>query len=382
MYYLKKKILIIGGSDSVYIKEYVEHILEADSSLNFTILTYSKERYLDFYKKHHIKLVLMPEYCQEHFKLKTYYKFLLTMLRGKFDYIHVQAVFYNAVKLATIISGKKGKVILSYWAYPTDRAEIKKIYPLLKYVYKISFVTKSLKKEFQNIYGHRYDSKISCMDLYLGGMETMKRMQKNKNLKELRYLAKRKMGFNYDKIVVAVGYCGRKDQQHLKVLYQLGKMSDEILKMIHIFIHVSYGITDESYIRQIEIYTRTLIRRGCICEVSREYLEGNKLGYLRFGIDIFINSVVQDVLSSSLLEYLCGGTVVLNGKWLNYKELEDYGIECVQYKSFEELPIKLEDCIKNIGTKLQEENAKLVWKYLSWNSNKWLQLYTVSKVKK
>ncbi len=372
---MKKKILIIGDADSVYIKEYVEHILKVSPLMNFTILTYSKERYVEFYKKHNVKLILIPEYYQERFKLKGYYKLLLTLLKNHFNYIHVQAVFYNAVKLASIISGKKGKIILSYWAHLSDKREIRKIYPLLKYVYKISFVTESLKREFQNIYGHDYDSKISCVDLYLGGLETMKHMRKGKNLKELKQFAKRKMGFSNNKILVAIGYCGRKDQQHLKVLNQLGKIQDDVLKLLHIFIHVSYGVGDESYIRQIEISARALARRGCICEVSREYLEGKKLAYLRFGTDIFINSISQDVLAATLLEYLCGGAVILNGKWLDYPELDYYGIKCQQYEIFEELPIKIGDCIKNNSITLQEKNSQLIWKYLSWNSYEWLQLY-------
>ena len=108
---------------------------------------------------------------------------------------------------------------------------------------------------------------------------------------------------------------------------------------------------------------------------SLEYLEGKKLAYLRFGTDIFINSISQDVLAATLLEYLCGGAVILNGKWLDYPELDYYGIKCQQYGRFEELPIKIGDCIKDNSITLQEKNSQLIWKYLSWNSYEWLQLY-------
>ena len=91
--------------------------------------------------------------------------------------------------------------------------------------------------------------------------------------------------------------------------------------------------------------------------------------------NIFINSISQDVLAATLLEYLCGGAVILNGKWLDYPELDYYGIKCQQYEIFEELPIKIGDCIKNNSITLQEKNSQLIWKYLSWNSYEWLQLY-------
>ena len=370
-----KKILIIGESDSVYIKEYVEYMLKENTSLEFSILTMAKNRYLDFYKNKGVKVFLMEGYHESNFRLTLYHKFLLRILKERYDYIHVQGAEYNALKLATILAGRKSKIIVSYWAYPSGKQEIKKIGKLLRRVYKISFVTKTLKENFQTHYGHMYDKRISCMDLVLSGIENMKHIAEGKDMVALCTEGKHKLGFPKDRIVVAVGYCGRKDQQHLQVLQSLETLSDDVLKKIYVYVHVAYGITDEAYIRRIEAVGKRMEKRGCICNVSKEYMQGDRLAYLRFGTDIFINGIKQDVLSATMLEYLCGGTLVLNGSWLNYSELDDIDVEHIRFDNFDELSTKLVECIYNI--KCNDDNANQIWTFISWNENvcKWNALY-------
>ncbi len=370
-----KKILIIGESDSVYIKEYVEYMLKENSSLDFSILTMAKNRYLDFYKDNGIKVILMEDYSNPNFKLTIYHKFLINILKERYDFIHVQAVSYNALKLATIVAGKRSKVIASYWAYSSGKQEIEKIGKLLGRVYKISFVTKTLMKDFQSHYGHIYDKRISCMDLVMSGIENMKHIAENKDMEELRLKGKNEMGFPKDKVVVAVGYCGRKDQQHLQVLNSLETLPNEILQKLYVYIHVAYGITDEAYIRRIEAVGKRMEKRGCICNVSKEYIQGERLAYLRFGADVFINGIKQDVLSATMLEYLCGGAMVFNGNWLNYSELDDVGLAHIRFNDFKELPMHLMEHIEDVS--VNEENAKLMWTNWSWSERvkKWIKLY-------
>ena len=77
-----------------------------------------------------------------------------------------------------------------------------------------------------------------------------------------------------------------------------------------------------------------------------------------------------------MLEYLCGGTLVLNGSWLNYSELDDIDVEHIRFDNFDELSTKLVECIYNI--KCNDDNANQIWTFMSWNERvcKWNALYS------
>lgn len=372
---MKKKILIIGESDSVYIKEYVEHMQKSDVSLKFAILTYKVDKYADFYRRHGIQMICMPNLYHDMKDITWYEKGILYFLRNRFDYVHVQAVGYNQLEKACIIAGNKSKLVMSYWAHPTGKKDVYDVKKKLKQVHKISFVTNTLKEEFQKNYGHGYDEKLSCMDLYLGALENLKRVVQKNNLYHLKKIAKKKLNFPMDKTIVALGYCGRKDQQHIKALRELEKLSDDVLKTIYLHIHVAYGVSDQGYIKQIKRLAQKLEQRGCQCEVSREFMTGNKLVCLRLAMDVFVNVEVQDVLSSTMLEYVCAGTTVINGAWLDYHELGKYGVCCRQISGMEDLSNMVSECVgkKNVD----EKNSLGIMEYSCWDKwkEKWLALY-------
>lgn len=371
-----KKVLIIGESDSIYIKEYVENILNENKKIQFSILTNSVKKYCKFYMDNHVKLIYMPQLYTDQKEWDAYSKCVLELLKNKYDYVHVQAVGYNQLEKAVIIANNRSKLIMSYWAHPTGKREIIDIGKLLKHVYKISFVTNSLKKEFQENYGHEFDEKISYIDLYMGGLEKLKDVIENRELVYLRKKAKRKMNIPNDRVSVALGYCLRKDQQHIRILHELQKLSDDELKNIFVYIHVAYGTDDTHYIRQIEMLASKLMKRGCICKVSQEFMTGNRLACLRLAMDVFLNMETQDALSATMLEYLCAGTMVVNGEWLDYSDLEQDGIQYIKVKQLGDLPKVMSEIIET-PILVNEQNSYKIRHFSLWSEwvHKWLALY-------
>lgn len=369
-----KKVLIIGESDMVYVKEYVENMLKFDSSFKFTILTFTKKRYLEFYKKNNIKLIHMRYECDS-FEVNFQNKIILSLLRGKFNFVHVHAVTFKTLELATIIAGNSSKIIASYWGFLSSKSEVKKIEPLLNKVYKISFVTENLKEDFNKNYGCKYDNKCYCFDFGNGCISTMKNLMKGNELSNLMGKAKEELGFPTDRIIVAIGYCGRRDQQHLKVLDELEKLPKEILSKLYLFFHFSYSVTDKSYQKQIYSRLKRFDKYGCNYKISDEYMTGDRIAYLRLAVDVFINAEIMDALSGSMLEYLFGGTLVFNPEWLDYSVLERNGVFYIKYDDLDDLPNKFIDNIN--GIKALKHNRKPIWDMCSWNKlvKKWYSLY-------
>ena len=370
-----KKVLISGGSDSVYIKEYVENMLKYDPSIQFTIATNSKKRYRDFYKKKKVRLIQIGynDFNGNFSDLDKVSSMIAVLLRGKFDFIHVHGVAYHSLKLATMIAGNKSKLVLSVWGFLSQPVEIRSIEPLLKNVYKINFLTETLKQDFQKNYGHKYDEKSSVFDLGLNCISTMARMMRKSTSSQLKRVAKEELGFPADKIAVAIGYCGRRDQQHLLVLKELEKLPESVLNRLYVYVHVSYGVMEPTYITQIEKKLKRLDQYGCQYNLSTEYMIGERLAYLRFGIDMFINAEITDAMSGSMLEYMFGGALVLNPAWLDYSELT--AVKYVQYEKFSDLSFKIEENIDEL--EIIKSNRKAIWNRNSWKRllPKWGSLY-------
>ncbi|MBO5468260.1 MAG: hypothetical protein J6A03_00760 [Lachnospiraceae bacterium] len=372
----EKKVLIIGESDSVFIKEYVENILKENKKIQFSILTNSIIKYRKFYMDNHVKLIYMPQLYIDKKEWSIYSKCVLWILKHQYDYVHVQAVGYNQLEKAVFIADNKSKLIISYWAHPTGKREINDVGKLLKYVHKISFVTDSLKKEFQENYGHEFDEKIFCIKLYSGGFERLRDVVTHGKLANLRKISKKKMNIPSNRVSIALGYCARKDQQHIRVLRELQKLSDDELKNIYLYIHVAYGTDDRHYIRQIEMMANKLSRRGCICEVSQKFMTGNRLACLRLAMDVFINVELQDALSATMQEYICAGSMVLNGDWLDYHDLDQYGIHYTKILGLNDLSVVLSKIIEK-PIVIDGYNSFKIKQYRSWGDevHKWIELY-------
>ena len=69
-----------------------------------------------------------------------------------------------------------------------------------------------------------------------------------------------------------------------------------------------------------------LIDSGLTYQVLEEYLPIEKLLSLRLATHIFVHIQSRDQMSSSMLDHLAAGSVVIMGKWQPYESLEKLGI--------------------------------------------------------
>ena len=94
--------------------------------------------------------------------------------------------------------------------------------------------------------------------------------------------------------------------------------------------------------------------------------------------DIMIHVQTTDQLSSTMLEEMYAGSIVITGDWLPYKILHDRNLFFLDANSIQDAVNKMEDVISNIKIYKQKcvANKEIIWKYHSWDSlvSKWYEL--------
>ena len=145
---------------------------------------------------------------------------------------------------------------------------------------------------------------------------------------------------------------------------------------------MTYGNKDADYENQLQATGKDLV---CDVIFFYDFMSSEDTARLRRVADIFIHAQPTDAFSATVQEFLYSGTIVLNGSWLRYNELNNNGVEYYEFDKIENIPILLMETIKDID-RLKERmqlNTERIYKISSWeaNANTWLDLYTKGKNK-
>lgn len=165
--------------------------------------------------------------------------------------------------------------------------------------------------------------------------------------------------------VVTCGYNGTAAQQHLMILEQIKNLDDDIKREIYLCIPATYGLTD-SYESDLK---EKLRQTGVKYVIIKNRLPDIDLAKLRVETDVVVNMQISDSLSSSLLQHLYAGNVLLLGKWLPTDTYNEHGIY-YQQVSVQTLTDKLESVIKDIvkAKKQCEGNHEMIGAFATWKS--------------
>lgn len=345
---------------------------------------YEKEqkKYIDFYKEKGIHLIEFPpkvyeihgrkdnssflEVCYGHFlALKEIIK------SGTYDLINMQYVDY--ADLADVIILKymmKSKLVLSYWGsdlFRIKKANLDFMSKASEHADFITFDNADLEMGFRKI--RRQKNKIPLKTVLFGLpiLDIIEQKQKSEKLAEIR----RKWGITENKVVIAVGYNGLPEQQHKKILGVIEYLDSEYKERIILLLQMSY--------RGSRIYRNSVVSKakktGCEYIEIQRFLENEEVAELRMLTDIFINAQSTDAFSGSVCENLFAGTLLINARWLRYKELEKYHFKYLEFEDFSEINRLIKLAMEQ---KMDlSKNRELVWKLRSWQhcSPQWEDVY-------
>ena len=379
------KVLIwgsIGTISSPWTSSFIDRVLRDNDEFDIYILdTQISDYYIDKYTELGVHFIHTSKEVREWYlnnkrggiikSLWIHCVRLFMLIKSKdFDIINFH--FVDSINLMALTILKRifgAKLILSYWGSDLFRVSDFKLKVLSVFVRKADYVTfdnEDLRTKNEKIYK---GAKVE-RDTIMFGLSVLE-VIKNKFTCCSREAIRQSRNIDTKKNVIAIGYNGIEEQQHLAVLEQIAKLEPDIKDSIVLLIQMTYGGTPEYH----STVRNTARNTGCECVFLEDYLRIEEIADYRISTDIFINAQKTDAFSGSVCECLFAGAVVINARWLRYKEFEKYGIEYVEFEDFNAIPDAIRECLQ-----MQhdcERNRETIWQLRSWEScaPKWKDMY-------
>lgn len=367
-----RRILILGDPNSIFVKCFIENVLlDKNIKVFLTCNRRSRFKYEDFYLKNNVKFIEL--YAGNNLFFRTPYfgepiQFYFNIKRicknNKFDsmIIHYMGNNRTLFFLGKFIKRIAKSVVCVFWGTDilgTDKKDIKLLGPILDNAKYINLSTLEMRLKFKEIFNEKYNEKISSCLFGNAIIKYMDLVLDKKNIEKFR--AKYKIPS--ESIVVSIGYNSSERQQHLKVLGEIKKIDEETKEKICLLFHFGYGHGSKLYCDSvIDLAKKT----GCEVIVIEEFLDEQETAEIRLITDVFVHAQISDALSSSLLEYLYSGTLVINPTWIRYNEWEEVGMDYVKYNTFGELSGILEEVLHSNTLERKIHNREIINSNYSW----------------
>lgn len=173
---------------------------------------------------------------------------------------------------------------------------------------------------------------------------------------------------------ICCGYNDKREQQHLEIIEELIKLSDQTKQDVHFLFPMTYGGDNENKLA----VKNKLAKSDLTYTIYEDRMNDQEIADLRLKSCITINTQTTDALASSIKEAMVAGNIMLIGEWLPYEIYRELG---VYYKSinFVELATTLQMTIDQIRDERKKSirNAPIIMNFASWEnlSEKWISDY-------
>lgn len=376
------RILLWGCISSPWTMWFIRDFLLKYNYEVYILETSITEQHRKFFENNKINIIKCPSLVAEWYKngkkgncFKTLYIYFLqikTVLNsGKYDIINLHYVDEFNVLLCVLLKQlQKSKLILSYWGSDLFRMPIKVLKRtgrMVKHADYITFDNGDMKTEFDRLYPWSYKKRNDVVFLGLPILNIIEQKMKSLSKEEIR----KKWNIPLDKKVVSVGYNAIPEQQHLAVINCISRLCEEDKTNIFLLFQMTYA-RDEEYCLQVK---RCAEASGCEFMFLEHFLPDEQVAEIRIITDIYINAQKTDAFSGSVCENLFSQTVLVNAKWLRYKEFDKVKFKFIEFSDWIDLEDKLNNAL-NENADLSS-NSELIWSMRSWErcAPKWEEVY-------
>ena len=308
---------------------------------------------------------------------------LLFLSRNKnmYDVIHFKWLRSIIVLSYLFIQKYSLKTIATFWGGEFESQKI--LYS--KGLYRV-FLKKFLNKVDVITYGTT-EGFVELTNFGLGEKKLKKTIYGSDILKEIQNLlsvsskkkCKSNLGIESNKTTITIGYSGKQIHQHLKVINALIH-NNHFMKIKNSFVFIipfTYG-GNELYMSQIK---DELTKNDLNYLIINTKCNEKEIAEIRIASDIMVQATLFDGRSSSIIEFLLAGSIMISGDWLPYKLFKEKLIHFYEVEKFDRInfPKLVISVHKNIHMELEKSaNNSQKWGFNeTWERtiDKWISLY-------
>lgn len=359
-----RKVMVLCSAFSIYTKQLIENISARYTDIEFSLLTSAEEN-----RDKILAASLKHIYCYHTLRdLKTILEQLPIYDAMQMLWIEPQWVYLR--RLARARTKKLNLNVGGSDFYRADAALRDYKRKLIEKADRITAETKQTVWDFKSYYGEATQK----MGLLPFGIEVLHVIKEN--IRVSRDGIKEKFGFPKDKIIVTCGHNANRAHQHIKIIEAVESLGENIKKQIMLVFPMTYNQIDEEYIKEV---SDALDGKGIAHTILTKFMDYQKMAEYALISDIMIHVQTSDQLSSTMLEEMYAGSVVIAGSWLPYQSLHEMGIYFLDADTIPDVTGLLQDIVLNMEFYKEKcaGNREIIWKHSSWDEQapKWHGLW-------
>ena len=352
------KYLIISDAASMHVYNFVRFFLAGEGN-EIYILRHSlmkiPEQYQKFYDENNITVFTADREDASSDKLSTAKRFFrkcrFLLKLGKVDVCHIHYLHMQSILLYKLFKRNFKRLVLTYWGtdvlIPSEK-EIEKQKTILPYADKITVTVKNSYNVFRNRFGDIYDDKLEVVHFPSGAVPKIREISQKKTRQQCR----EEIGVPDGKLLLVCGYNADPAQRQDICLNEISMLSKEQKDRLHIIVPVQYNRFDLSYIDRVKQAAENC---GCSYEVLEEYVPFERNAVMCLATDIYLNLRISDAFSNAMKEQITAGSLMIQGDWLNYIEVDEMNAPVIKISDLSELHSALENVISNYKDKTENE---------------------------
>lgn len=349
-----KKVLIFCTFYSTYTKQLIENMSKRCKDIEFSLITATKE----YQEKITAGQLEHLYYFQTMADLKTileqlpvYDAMQLLWIEREWAYFY-KLIRKKAVRLNLNVGGSD--------FYRTGKGEKDFKKNLIACADTVTAETETTVREFQDYYGSIVENKMGLLPFGIEVLELIERCG-NQSKSEIR----EKYHIPPEKKILTCGHNANDAHQHMGIIEVVNRLPERIKEQIVCVFPMTYPQGRETYIHEVE---SRLKKTGLQYVILKEFMDFQGMAEYALISDIMLHVQKTDQLSSTMLEEMYAGTIVIAGKWLPYQSLHEMGMFFLDIDRIEDAAAALETVIPNLAEyqKKCERNKNIVWKHSSW----------------
>lgn len=382
-----RRILVIGRSDSVFVKRLLQNIYNLGHT-DLGIEIFDNRHYVEEVSNRDISYNVYGLQVSRCFRSLFRIPILRIFIRIFFEYITLKQLLkqgnYNAINIHELpfyswvyvkCAHKYGaKAILTPIGSDALRVNGWTRRLLQKGVDLTDYVTITVGSGFAEKVIAKFSiqrNKIRNLSYGSDAITEINRMKGQYSKMELAQM----LDIPYADYYICCGYNAYPAQNHVDMLAAIAANAERLPKGSKVLFPLGYG-GGEPVRKELE---QVNMHYGLDIVYLMDYLSPDKVAALRLITDLFIHIQDTDAHCFTMREFLLADTQVINGQWLSYPELEQFGVPYYVCESKDTLKDVLASFFRGeLPIAECSEDLKMCLQQSSWDSiaSCWLDFYT------